>query len=295
LSGTIEHSYGIRALEYRWDDGIWTEFSENGSVSLSLPVNFLAGSSHILSIRGVADYDHDQSTKKSNYNFLCAVLYVDVVAPPNIDVTLRNKGEQTVLTYPMGTDFPLPAYADEAFYGWYSTKGTLHPSGAVTTVAEEIAYDALYLSFEKQNGAALVFSDSGARLRFASAIEKAAYDKLEELELPLELYATVTANDRTVMVTPVKRETVTAFDTEWIMLYADTGIIEPVDANVPYTIDFYAILTYTDGAELTLKASADPFTRSASEVAEAALADQETQYSDMIRDKLQQYVSNEEF
>ncbi|MBQ8310610.1 MAG: hypothetical protein IJX80_06335 [Clostridia bacterium] len=295
LDGTVDHSYEVNAMEYRWDNGEWTAFSADGTVDLSLPVNFLAGSSHILSIRGVADYDHGQSAKKSNYHFLCAVLYVNVLAPPNIDVTLRNRGEQTVLTYPMGTLFPLPSYNEEHFYGWYGTDNTLHPAGSVTTVTEDITYEALYLGFEKQIGAALVFSDSDARLRFFSAIEKAAYDRLNEIGLPLELYATVTANERTVLTTPLLRETVTAFGTEWIMLYTDTEAIDVKSAQTTYAVDFYAILSYTNGAELSLKANAEPFTRTAMEVANAALQDDETQYSDAIKEKLQQFAGNTEF
>lgn len=292
LNGTVKHSYGVNALEYRWDNGEWISFSESGNLDLSLPVNFLAGSSHILSIRGVADYDHEQSAKKSNYHFLCAILYVDVLAPPDIDVTLKNRDEQTVLTYPMGTEFPLPSHKSENFYGWVGSDMRLHPAGYVTTITEDITYEAFYLGLEKQNGAALVFSDDGARLRFFAAIEKEAYDRLSDLERSLELYATSTANDNTVLLTPVLRETVTAFHTEWIILYADTPmIVTAEDANTDFSVDFYAILSYSGGETITIKADSEPFSRSASEVANAALSDNETEYSDAIKEKLTQLAT----
>jgi hypothetical protein len=225
-------------------------------------VNFLAGSSHILSIRGVADYDHEQSAKKSNYHFLCAVLYVDVIAPPDIDVTLKDRGEQTVLTYPMGTEFPLPSCKTEDFYGWIGSDMNFSPAGTVETITDNITYEALYLGFEKQNGAALVFSDDGAHLRFFSAIEKNAYDRLKEIELPMEFHATSTASNHTTLLTPTLRETVTAFNTEWIILYADTqAITTSEDAKIEFSVDFYATLTYSNGATVTAKANSEPFTR----------------------------------
>lgn len=83
ITGTIAHSYGISALEYQWDmQGEWTQCSSDGSLALSVSVDFSENTSHILVIRGRAMYDHDDSAKKSNYNILCAVIYVDVVPSP---------------------------------------------------------------------------------------------------------------------------------------------------------------------------------------------------------------------
>ena len=79
LTGEFSHSYGIDALEYQWDGtGEWITCSHGGELKISLPTDFSRGSSHILVIRGRAAYDNDNSAKKTNYNFLCAVVYVNV-------------------------------------------------------------------------------------------------------------------------------------------------------------------------------------------------------------------------
>lgn len=76
-----DHSYGIESLEYRWYGEAWKPLSDTDSASLSVPIDFSEGTSHILLIRGVAAYDHENGAKKNNAYFLCAVIYVDVEAP----------------------------------------------------------------------------------------------------------------------------------------------------------------------------------------------------------------------
>ena len=85
IDAIVRHSYGVTRLEYQWDgSGEWYPLpvSNGGIVTEDISVDFSAESSHILIIRGCAAYDNSVSTKKSNYNFLCAVLYVDVLLPP---------------------------------------------------------------------------------------------------------------------------------------------------------------------------------------------------------------------
>ena len=76
VQGAMLHEYGIRRLEYSLDGGAWVTASNNGQLSLALPMNAAAGSTHIVTIRGIADYDAENSLRKSNYAFLCAVIYV---------------------------------------------------------------------------------------------------------------------------------------------------------------------------------------------------------------------------
>ena len=83
LAGEFSHSYGISQLEYQWDGtGEWIPCSTDGALNLSLSVDFSENTSHILIIRGRAAYNPDDSTKKSNCYFLCAVIYVEVISPP---------------------------------------------------------------------------------------------------------------------------------------------------------------------------------------------------------------------
>lgn len=76
-----QHSYGMKNLEYRWYGEEWKPLSTTGSASLSIPIDFSAGTSHILLIRGAAAYDHENGAKKSNAYILCAVIYVHVEEP----------------------------------------------------------------------------------------------------------------------------------------------------------------------------------------------------------------------
>ena len=108
----------------------------------------------------------------------------------------------------------------------------------------------------------------------------------------MEFHATSTASNHTTLLTPTLRETVTAFNTEWIILYADTqAITTSEDAQIEFSVDFYATLTYSNGATVTAKANSEPFTRSALQVAQSALNDRETDYSDAIREKLTQLAA----
>lgn len=78
LAGTIWHEYGVDGIEYSIDGGEWHCVSEAESMNFSVPFDYKKGSEHILVIRGVANYDAGNPTKKSNQTFLCAVIYVTV-------------------------------------------------------------------------------------------------------------------------------------------------------------------------------------------------------------------------
>ncbi len=76
--GNVSHHYGIRAIEYAIDGGKWQPVSANGEMNFSVYVGDTKGETHILVIRGIADYDKTDSAKKSNQTVLCAVLYITV-------------------------------------------------------------------------------------------------------------------------------------------------------------------------------------------------------------------------
>ena len=82
LSGNIKHSYGIERIEYCWDSGEWITLCEGDKFDYEIPVPFEANTSHVLTVRAIAKYDHSDSSKKSNWSVLSAVLYVKVQKRP---------------------------------------------------------------------------------------------------------------------------------------------------------------------------------------------------------------------
>lgn len=294
ITGSAEHSYGVATLEYRWDHGDWIPFSENGIIDLSLPIHELSGSSHILLIRGTAGYDHTDSGKKSNYHFLCAVLYIDVTAPPEANVTLQNGDEQVTLRYTVGTSFPLPDREEENFIGWYGSDRTFLPPGTSVTVTDDVCYRTLFLNYQTLEGASLIFSEGTPRLRFCAAVESNTLECLTDLNASPQFFAAVLSQDTSRLKEPFLRETVSAFSSDWQMLYVDTETIVPDALNTSYKVAFYIVIPYTDGRELTLQANAVDFSRSAAEIAKAALNDTSVTYSSVITEQLQWITSMSE-
>ena len=72
----------------------------------------------------------------------------------------------------------------------------------------------------------------------------------------------------------------TANGDEWMRVDALTQGLAAKDFSVPYAVEFYAVIHYTNGSEQTRMASSIPFTRTAKQVAIAALADTAAGYSD---------------
>ena len=78
LRGSASHSYEVERIEYCWDNGEWIPLCEGEKFDQEIPVPFEADTSHVLSIRTIAKYDHSNSSKKSNWSVLSAVIYVNV-------------------------------------------------------------------------------------------------------------------------------------------------------------------------------------------------------------------------
>ena len=292
LRGMVTHSYGIKSIQYRWDNGEWQTFSESDKFDVTLPISFEVGSSHILTLRTIADYDHEDSSKKSNYAVLSAVFYVNVVERPKINIFIKNHEDTVTASHRAGMEFTLPECEEENFMGWYGSNDTFLPSGAVITPEADITYTALYMRFEAMRGAALVFPEGETHLRFYAAAEADTLEKLKNSNASISFFATVVNEDGTQESTPVALGgTDNSFDTTWQVLSADTDALDESSYNTAYSMRFWALCTYSDGS---MKASAPDgiyCQRSACEVAGAALADTTIQYESDIVDLLKKIVS----
>ena len=112
LRGIVTHSYGVRGIEYRLDDGEWILTETDGAFDITLTIPYEVGTSHILTVRTLADYDHEISTKKSNYTVLSAVFYIHVVErskinfpiPFNQNMFISFHSAEAIFTLPIGKE-----------------------------------------------------------------------------------------------------------------------------------------------------------------------------------------------
>lgn len=292
LRGMATHSYGVARIEYRWDDGEWLTLCEGDSFDQELAIPFAVNTSHMLTLRAIANYDHSDSSKKSNWSVLLSVFYIDVVERPKINISLTTPTGTTTLHHYAGMELVLPTCEDANFMGWYSSNNTLVPSGSTVTPTENTTYTALYMRFEQMSGAALVFPEDETHLRFYAAAESSILEKLSQSDAEISFLATVIHEDGTEEVTPVLlRGTDTAFDTTWQVLSADTLPIEEDHYDRIYSMRFWAVCYYSDGTVKTFLPDGIYCNRSAAEVAHAALSDTTVQYDSHIVEHLTQIVS----
>lgn len=292
LQGIMTHSYGVKRVEYRWDNDEWQTLCEGGKFDAKLPIPYPEGTSHILTIRTFANYDHQDSSKKSSYTILSAVFYVNVVERPKINISIKNNSGTVTTLHQSGTAFTLPLCGEENFIGWYGSDNTLLPSGGVISPEEDITYTALYMRFEQMRGAALVFPEDETHLRFYAAAETDVLEKLEQSNANITFFATVVSEDGTEEASPVTLGgTDNSFGTNWRVLSADTKALGEDSYNKNYSMRFWAVCTYSDGSVQASMPTGIYCQRSANEIASAALADTTIQYeSDIVR-HLQQIVS----
>jgi beta-N-acetylglucosaminidase len=79
ISGSADHTYGVEAMQYCVDNGEWITLDTGKHFDFTLLTEqFSPNTLHILTVRGVAEYDHDVSNRKQNKYFLCAVYYINV-------------------------------------------------------------------------------------------------------------------------------------------------------------------------------------------------------------------------
>lgn len=292
LRGIATHSYGVRGVEYRWNDGEWQALCEGGKFDVTLPISYAEGTSHILTLRTLADYDHEDPSKKSNHTVLSAVFYVNVVERPEINISIENHENKITTLHRAGTDFTLPVCEEENFVGWFGSDNTLLPSGGVIAPEEDITYTALYMRFEQMRGAALVFPEDETHLRFYAAAEIETLEKLAASNATISFFATIVDEDGTEISTPVTLGDIdNSFETTWRVLSADTQTLHEDTYNTNYSMRFWALCTYSDGSVQASMPRGIYCQRSACEVARAALADTTVQYDSNIVKHLMQIVS----
>ena len=292
LLGLVSHSYGVNRVEYRWDDGEWTTLCKGGAFDSLLEVPYAAGTSHILTLRTIADYDHSDGYKKSNYSVLAAVFYVQVIERPEIQISITNHEDTTSTTHPAGTAFTLPVCEEENFLGWYGSDDTFFPSGAIISPEENITFTALYMQLEQMYGAALVFSNDETHLRFYAAAEIDVIEKLSFSNAKISFSATVVSDDSCEEIVPVTFNSIEdAFGTSWRILSADTKALDEKLYNQNYSMQFSAVCTYSDGSVQTSNFNGIYCQRNATQVAKAALADKNIQYDSDIVEHLTKILS----
>ena len=240
----------------------------------------------------MADYDHEESSKKSNYAVLSAVFYVNVVERPKINIFIQNRENTVTASHSAGTEFTLPVCEEANFMGWYGSNDTFLPSGAVITPESDITYTALFMQFEAMRGAALVFPEGETHLRFYAAAEADTIKKLQNSNASISFFATVVNEDGTQEATPVSLGGIdNSFDTTWQVLSADTDALTEDSYKTNYSMRFWALCTYSNGSMKTSVPGGIYCQRSACEVAGAALADTTIQYESDIVDLLKKIVA----
>jgi len=292
LRGVMTHSYGVKGVEYRWNDGEWLSLCEGDKFDVTLPISYPEGTSHILTLRTLASYDHEDSSKKSSYTVLSAVFYVNVVERPQINISIENHQNTTTTLHRAGTEFTLPICEEENFVGWYGSDNTLFPSGGTVSPKEDITYTALYMRFEQMRGAALAFPNDETHLRFYAAAEIATLEKLEKSDATISFFATVVNEDDSEETATVALGGIDeSFETTWQVLSADTKALEADSYNTKFSMRFWAVCIYSDGSMKASTADGIYCQRSAAEIASAALADTTIQYDSNIVRHLNQIVS----
>lgn len=281
---SAKHDYGIKRLEYRMDDGAWIATSDTKELDLSLPMNLTTDGVHILTVRGIANYDNDNSSKKQSYAFLCAVYYVTVI-PQQREVTFEEDGKQTTASYADGATLLLPESSLPGFVGWLGSDGSFLPAGAEITVTQELSYRAQTIAFYKLYGAALSLERSPVTLRFSAVLERDAYLALSQKGL-LRICARLTCKDQTNEVSIAGLQE----GDQFIKCNADTpGITDP---TLCYSADFYLELLYTNGTEAVVHATGEECSRSVLYVARAALNDPNAEYSEKELRFLEALIQN---
>lgn len=280
LTGEILHTYDVDRIEYAWDGAPFETLCEGGMLDTSIPVQHSTASEHILLLRGIADYDPNNEAKKSNQAFLCAVFYVTVEAPEHLTVTLTTPEGETQTEVAFGNTLTLPDGQGKNFVGWLSSEGDLLPPKATVTPVKDISYRAIFLELSHLTGAALVFDGTHTRLRFSAAISSNALEALLGIAA-IELYASTSQNGKSELKAPILSKKVTANEQKWQLLYVDSNEITAQNASLAHTAHFSAAITYSDGTRTAISCApldAEKITRSAKEVAYAALADTSITY-----------------
>ncbi len=279
FSGVFTHTYGVDALEYRLDQGAWMPLSSGKNAEISLRMNFSENTSHILTIRGKASYDHEQSTKKNNVYFLCAVIYLKILPPPQVTLTYQVANTKTEEIIRAGSTLTLPQCNAPDFAGWLGSDGSFLPSGSTFAVKADTSFTAVFLEFDMLHGASLSLDQEQQHLRFSAVLRKDSFELLTARDQnAVRITACIQKDGLTGEETALQpRKTVLS---NRVRFDVCTEPLSSADYKAPFSAFFYVKLTYTNGTEATLCASGSDFTRTADFVASSALADQTAQLSE---------------
>lgn len=291
VTGETSHTYDVKDLEYAWDGGEWQSASENHILNLSLDLHFSDHDLHILTVRG-----HTVRTASGKLNgqtlhgyHLVAVLYVRLVPPPSVTLSLRMGDTLTQQTLLLGDSVQLPACTDPSFAGWSAPDGRLFPSEAELLLEDDLTLSAFFIDFQPIEGAALAIDEkTPTHLRFSTCLPKVDYNRLAAFSAtPLVLGAQLEENgerlDRTV-----KRVSTESYNgTPFYRLDMETEALESSDFETLYTASFFIQFSYTNGDVGTISPKGISVTRSPREVALSALSDRTVTYPAQAVQRLQ--------
>ncbi len=273
LEAVFTHSYGIEALEFRWDEDEWKTVSDGKMLDTTIPANFSENTSHILVIRGRAAYGSD-NTRKHNAYVLCAVIYVRISPPPSVTVTYEVANTTTSETHLAGDRLTLPVSDSPDFAGWLGSDGSFLPSGGNLMLENDLTLRAVFLDWRPVTGAALSLS-SQPHLRFSTLMSGASYEALCSGN---RLQITATWGTEHTVSNPITLTSALTQPNGLVRLDLDTATLSPDHLDTAYSANFTLHFSYSDGTTQT-KTQAAPIARSAKEVAIAALADPNGHYT----------------
>ncbi len=278
FTGSVSHSYGLKNLEYRLDNGEWVSIGTDEKFNFSISTDFSEGTTHILVIRGQSEYDSSDSSKKNNAHFLCGVFYLQAVRP-DVTLTLKNGETTEDVTVKAGDDVMLPTCRDADFVGWMDSNGSLLPSGATVTLTQNLECTALYLSFEHLQGAALSLKAPAPTLRFSAVVDRTVIEQLNTTNAErIRFYATIDSplnTEQTEGLTPKQFKGTS----DWMRVDAYTQSLSESEYEFSFSASFSAIVTYDDGSTKLVSAQKEATPRSVLQVAQEALVDKSVTYS----------------
>lgn len=272
-SGEITHIDGIEKLQYSLDGGGWFPLSDSGSFDIALPIDFLEGTTHIMTIRGLSDYDEKTSSPKNTKHFLCTVIYIEVLTPPQATVTLSVGNTTTDFVRNVGSTFSLPPCEFPDFAGWIGSDGSFLPEGAEVELQNDVTYEAFFPRFFQLEGAALTTDEEKPSIRYTALVSSSDYSLLKAHSTAFALSAGITHNNQTQNASNFTHTPVRYGETDYIMLSAETAPLGIEEYSTVYRASFFVSITYSNGEKRTVTALGKSDSRSAAQIATAALDD----------------------
>ncbi len=292
FKGSVSHTDGVKQLQYALDGGAWLPLSETENFSLTLPIDFLSGTTHILTIRGLADYREANTSPKNTQSFLCAVIYINVLTPPTATVSLSVGSTTTDFIRDVGSSFLLPACELPDFAGWLGSDGSFLPAGTEFELQEDVAYRAIFPRFFQLEGAALTLGYSTPSIRYSALLCASDLSLLESNALSVKTSATVTQDGQTQEAYRFTDTAVRYGETDYILLCAETAPLSAEEYTAQCSARFSIQVTYSNGEQHTVAALCSSDSRSAVQIAAAALADTSCTYSEEAVSELESIVKN---